>query len=137
MFLTPKSTIYLRPDIEYQQLTQGNVIACIPGTNLANVADDPVTVTSTGNGIIYLQGTLTNSSDLSGGEIIVTIPAIYKNSIEKRVNASFQTGTLNRSIAVILNTDNEIVVQAYPFSPIATGSTISLYGIYYLQDFTG
>jgi len=81
--LSPKSTDYLRPDIEYNQLSNETAVPLVvanAGYTLESRAAGGANcaVRTTGNGIIYLNGRLEmTSAGATGGDKLVTFPTRF------------------------------------------------------------
>ena len=77
MKLSPESTQYLRSDIESNQLRSENVIPLIMGLNVSSSSTAPVQLRTTGNGVIYLEGTAVMTSGVIAGDAIARVPPEY------------------------------------------------------------
>ena len=139
MFTNPKSTIYQRPDIEYQGLTQNNILDCTPGPAVSVLASLPPKAFSTGNGIIYLKGELNVDQQINGSSILVTLPIEYPvlEKVEGLVVLSQPGGTPHESIPIVINTNNEVRTRVSPIFPILVNSKIFLDGLFYIQKVSG
>lgn len=90
MILDPTSVNYLRPDIEYNQLTKENINNCVPGANLqlpTNLSLRCRTRT-TGNGIIWLEGQFDVTGAIAADEVVVILP-----NFQDALQIYFVTGT--------------------------------------------
>ncbi len=138
MFLTPNSVEYLRPDIEYKSLSQSNILECTLGSDvqLYSVEQKPI-ATSTGNGIIRVEGWLRAIFAISVGQEICTLPSLYlphKIYVFNGVRVDSGTGDFETLILFFNNMTGEIVSRGP--STINANDVIILDGITYFQKFS-
>ncbi len=137
MISNPQSTYYQRPDIEYQQLTQNNNLLCTVGANLQTpdeILMQP-TAHSTGNGHIFLSGTLTATAQIVATSVMLTVPLSYLPlHASAYLITVFSLAGVGATHQVLLNLDGTLELAGG--NTIDTNHTIYFNSIFYFQKFT-
>ena len=129
MILSPQSVNYLRPDIEYNQLTKENINNCTPGANvtLPSNLDLQVRTRTTGHGIIFLEGQYDFGGAIAADEVVVSLPAF-----QDALQIYYVTGTLI-NVAVFTPTTFRVTGNTIESTAaIAAGTSLHFDGCYYL-----
>ena len=135
MFMTPSSTNYLRPDIEYNQLKNNNVLPCELSSDVQLVSEEQSPIaTSTGNGVIRLYGWLEAIFAIAPGQLICTLPTIYRPNKIYVINGTKAGSGVFSLLVFFIQTDGQIVSRGP--GDINAGDTIILDGVVFLQNFT-
>lgn len=131
------TTPYLTPRVEFDQLKRENRGDLVFGANVGAVQTGVTPqYFTTGNGLVYLQGSLFISGNpLTLNDVVITVPEEVKSNHTAQ-NYLFTVGgqiigNVSETFSVSLEGRNLVVKDA---AGIATGSSLFLNGLVYFTD---